>query len=96
MQTVIVKQGQSILDIAIIYTGDAVIGFDIAKLNNLSITDVLTAGQKLIVPDVIKKNIVALFDPKNQPATDVTKTGEPGEAPEGISYWILNKNFIVQ
>lgn len=96
MQTITVKQGQSIIDIAIIYTGDATSGFDIANLNGLAITDVLTTGQQLFVPDVIKKNIVTLFDPKNQPATDVTQTGEPGETPEGISYWIVNKNFIVQ
>ncbi len=97
--TITVLHNQSLMDVAIQRTGNALNAFEIAKANNIGITDILTAGSTIVIPD----SIIADVDIKNyyqskaiQPATDITQTGEPGETPEGISYWILNKNFIVQ
>lgn len=97
--TIIVLHNQSLLDVAIHQTGSAITAIEIAFANDLSITDQLKAGSILLIPDSIIGNI----DIKNyyqskmiQPATDITQTGEQGEILEGISYWIINKNFIVQ
>ena len=97
--TIVVLHNQSLLDVAIHQTGSAFTALEIAIANDLSITDQLTAGSTLLIPDSVIGNIdiKSYYQSKMiQPATDITQTGEPGETPEGISYWILNKNFIVQ
>jgi hypothetical protein len=48
--TIKALQNQSLLDIAIQEFGSAEAAFDIALLNDLSITDELTAGQVLEIP----------------------------------------------
>ncbi|GGG46943.1 hypothetical protein [Epilithonimonas arachidiradicis] len=97
--TVIVLHNQSLLDVAIQHTGSVQNAFEIAAANEMSLTDQLTAGKELIIPDSITQDV----DIKNyyqsraiQPATDITQNGESEEQPEGISVWILNQNFIVQ
>ena len=94
-----VLHNQTLFDFAIQNTGSVINAFEIAKINAISISAVLTVGSELIIPDSIKIDV----DIKNyyqskaiKPATDITQVGEPGETPEGISYWIVNKNFIVQ
>jgi hypothetical protein len=95
MQTVIVKQGQSVLDIAIIYTGTVDTCFEIAVLNQMSVSDFLTVGQALIVPDVINKKIIGLFSDKNQPATGTTIEQENQIPLKGIGYMQIGNSFKV-
>jgi LysM repeat protein len=94
MQTITVKQGQSLLDIAITYTGTVESCFEISILNQMSVTDILSVGQQLIVPDVINKNVVILFSEKNQPATGLT-AAQNNEIPvlKGIGYMQIGKTF---
>ena len=104
MQTVTVKQGQSILDLAVAYTGDVLSAFDIALLNGLSVSDQPSAGTVLMIPEPSDKNIVNLFNEKNQPATALTWLSATAaqigsvifEEPAGISYWAIYDNFIIQ
>ena len=66
----------------------------------MSLTDELEPGAQLIIPEDVEMNndVVNYFAAKGiQPATvfefdDIEITPEL----EGISYWIINKNFIVQ
>jgi hypothetical protein len=51
-----VLQGQSLFDIAIQYTGNEKAAIDIARANRLDVTDELTAGMSIIIPDGIEKN----------------------------------------
>ena len=95
MSSIVVKQGQSLMDIAIVYTGDVNTCFQIASLNNLSITAQLEKGQILAVPEVVNKKIVELFPEKHQPATDLSDIEGTEVELEGVGYWIINKNFIV-
>ena len=100
MQKIVVKQGQSVLDIAIVYTGDVKESFKIAVINNISITDELFPGQILEVPAVVNKRIVELFRDYNQPATAIMESKfiiDDNEEiiPEGIGFWAIEKNFIV-
>ncbi|TDX86169.1 hypothetical protein [Epilithonimonas xixisoli] len=95
----IVLHNQSLLDFAIQHTGSAHNAFEIAMANNISITDQLTAGSELVIPDSIVNDVGVknYYQSKSiQPATDITQNGESEETPEGISIWILNQNFIVQ
>lgn len=94
-----ILHNQSILDFAIQHTGSAQNAFEIAMANNMSVTDQLTAGTELVIPNSVAMDV----DVKNyyqskaiQPATDITQNGESEQSPEGISVWILDKNFIVQ
>ena len=97
---IIVLNSQSLFDIAIQHTGNVMNAFLIAQANNLSITAPLVAGSKLVIPGtiVLDKDIKGYYDAKKiQPATGTTEGTENGEELlEGISYWIINKNFVVQ
>ena len=97
---VTVLHNQSLFDISIRYTGIIENAFKIAVANGSSLTDELEPGTQLIIPADVEMNndVVSYFSAKGiQPATgfefdDIEITPEL----EGISYWILNKNFIVQ
>ena len=97
---IIVLHKQSLFDIAIQHTGNVMNAFLIATANDFSITAFLVAGSKLIIPStiILDKEIKAYYDAKTiQPATETTDGTEDGEEQfEGISYWIINKNFVVQ
>lgn len=95
-----VLNNQSLFDIAIRHTGTIENAFKIAVANGLSLTDELEPGAQLLIPEDVEMNndVVSYFGAKGiQPATgfeynDLEITPEL----EGISYWILNKTFIVQ
>lgn len=87
--TRIIKQGQSLLDVALCETGTADAAFAIALQNGLSLTDEPQAGTP-ISHALEKKQIYSL---KNEPATAIT-AGEVAK-PEGIGYWIIGQNFKV-
>lgn len=63
MQTINVKTGQNLDDIAIRHAGSIEALFDIAVENNLSITDPddCRAGDSLIIPAVYDKRVVNYF-----------------------------------
>ena len=97
---VTVLHNQSLFDISIRYTGTIENAFKIAVANGLSLTDELEPGAQLIIPADVEMNndIVNYFAGKGiQPATGFNYIeSEITPELEGISYWILNKNFIVQ
>ncbi len=46
-----VKEGQTLMDIAIQEYGTCEVALDIAHLNNMSVTDIPATGKELILPD---------------------------------------------
>jgi hypothetical protein len=46
-----IKQNQTLFDIAINCFGDANIAFEIARINNISVSDTLEAGRELLLPN---------------------------------------------
>ncbi len=95
-----VLHNQSLLDIAIQWTGSVANVFLIAQANGLAVSDEITPGTDLIIPDTV----VLDTDIKNyytsraiQPATALTTiiddNTEP--SPEGIGYWIIGDDNIV-
>ena len=98
MKVVKILLGQTICDIAVQELGDAERSMEVADLNGLSLTDDLTAVNTLLVPDynTSKTNIVNLFsDPANAPASADVSGGADSKK-EGIDYWIIENDFIVQ
>lgn len=96
MNSIIVKQGQSLLDLAVRYIGVPSAYIEIANLNGLDITAVLEPGKVLLVPEVVNKKVISVFSSQNEPATDYLNYEVDGpEQLEGIGYWIINKNFKV-
>lgn len=95
MQTIVVKQGQNLLDIALIYTDSVNTFFEIAELNNISVYERLSTGQILIVPERSKKNI-AQFSSKNELATNVVEDLIEVKPLSGINYWEIEETFEIQ
>ena len=92
MKEVKVLSGQSLLDVAIQESGAVEAAFDMALLNEISITGALVAGCVLLVSGVAGKLTVDRYRAKRlKPATytgrDVRLTG--------IGYMIVEDNFIV-
>lgn len=98
MASVRVSSRQSLLDVAIQKSGSIVTVFDFAVENDLSITGNLTPGQALDLVDVNNIDVTAYYKSKNLvPATALTADDELVAAElEGISYWAINVDFIVQ
>ena len=70
-RTITVLNGQTLFDIAIQHCGDVVATFEIADINDVSLTDRLIAGQSLTVPQPYNRAIVDFYN-KNKiiPATE--------------------------
>ena len=91
-----VQQGQSFIDLVCQLTGSFEDALAMAILNNKSITDFVNIGEEIKGTTIKNFEVVNQFS-KKQPATaDIQNLEDPEENLEGISYWIINKNFIVQ
>lgn len=96
MEKVVVKQ--SLLDIAIQCCGSVEAVFDIAVLNDLSITDELVVGKAIQCDTVADVNIANYYRNRNlKPATALSLDDKITlTTNEGISYWAINDDFVVQ
>lgn len=96
---VIVQHNQSLLDIAVQYTGASENAFKIAFANNISVDAYISPGSIIEIPANVNLNteIRDYFKNKNQnPATHDEVLNGNEIILEGISYWIINENFVVQ
>lgn len=86
-----VLERQSIFDIAMQYFGSADAALNVAIVNGLSITDFMP--QEVMDVSVLNKKIVDYYRiNKITPATEV----ENELTFDGIDYWIIEDDFIVQ
>ena len=95
-----VLHNQSLLDIAVQYTGTIENAFKIAVANGLSLTDELQPGAQLIIPADAEMNndVVNYFSAKGiQPATGLTENDLLIEqtVQRGIGYMQIGKTFKV-
>lgn len=98
--TAIVLHNQSLLDIAIQHTGSVANVFLIAQANGLAVSDEITPGTDLIIPDtvVLDTDIKTYYTSRAiQPATALTTIIDDNTEPslEGIGYWIIGDDNIV-
>jgi hypothetical protein len=87
-----IEANQTLLDIAIQELGDASRANEIAVMNGMSITDDLQPGAVLLIPEIARifKFLANIFkDRGNTPASAII-------VEEGIEFWLLEKDFVVQ
>ncbi|ROH98276.1 hypothetical protein EGI16_21605 [Chryseobacterium sp. G0240] len=99
METIITLHNQSLLDIAIQYTGKVENSFIIAVHNDLSVTEILTPGMEIIIPDDIETDIdvVTFFSYRGyQPATALEGNLIEVKPLEGVGYWEIGETFEIQ
>lgn len=94
-----VTQRQSVFDVAMQHCGSFEAAFDIAVLNNIGLTDDLAAGESLALPEPTDSAVITTFAVNRQlPATGCTQDeilDVIGQG-EGIEFWIVESDFIVQ
>ena len=104
---VTVLEGQSLFDLAVQTSGSVEAVFDVAELNGLSVTDALIAGSVIETRYVVETRCIASvsvnqpiadYYAKNglKPATDATDEAMNELRDEGIDYWAVEVDFIVQ
>lgn len=95
MSEVVVKQRQSLLDVAIQYLGGIENVFALASENGISITDDLEAGSILLLPNITNKKIVSAYYVNGYiPATGITEEDNV-LAEEGIEFWAIEYDFVI-
>ena len=93
-----VSENQSLLDISVQMSGGIESAFDLALANGLSITDDLAPGQSLTLVAAVDSDVVNYYLTRSlTPATALTTDDRLIAAElEGISYWAINVDFVVQ
>lgn len=91
----VVDHNQSLFDFALQYCGDVSQVFEIAILNNLSITEDLVPGTLIKLPVATNPGLVKFFLDKNiVPASGMSKADNEHHL-TGIDYWAIGIDFIV-
>lgn len=90
-----VYQGQSFLDKVIEQTGNSENTFEMALLNNASITDDLVVGAYVKVSTITNKAVVDFYNEYNRPATFLTSEQQQEIESLGIGSMIIERNFRV-
>ena len=93
MQTITANSRQCFLDLAMQYAGDASAAVQMAFDNMLPLTKIFTAGTTLAKPVAVDAEIVTVF--KTEKAMPASSTGAISGG-EGIGFWIIGNDFIVQ
>jgi len=88
MSKATVQPGQTLADIAIQYLGSEEGVFALASINELGVTDVLTAGQQLELPEVVDKRVRRVYELGGyEPAVEQEDTEDVNAYPGiGISF----------
>jgi hypothetical protein len=97
--TITVLHNQTLLDIAIQYTGIVKNSFDIAVYNGIAVSDSLIPGTSILIPDNIETDadVVAYYlVNKLQPATEIDPDLITITPLSGIGYWEIENEFIVE
>ncbi|OSZ79264.1 hypothetical protein CAP35_13705 [Chitinophagaceae bacterium IBVUCB1] len=94
LKEVTVRHGQSMIDIALQYYGSINGVWDVAKLNDLSITEQLKAGQTLKVT-VTENETTKYLGSYNDKITYVIACGTE-DVFGGIGYMEIGNDFIVR
>lgn len=96
MNTVKSLPRQSLFDIALMTSGSAEAALTLARLNDMSVTDMPESGRIITLSgEVLRPGVVNWYDVNRiTPATDLSAaTLISGIG--GISYWAVNVDFVV-
>lgn len=97
MRTIKIGEGQVLIDVAMQYCGDSLQLFAIAELNGYSITDFIFPGTEIIIPDLLieNTNVFAAFNDNGLFPASMDQDLD-GNFLDGIDYWVIEEDFIVQ
>lgn len=95
MQNITVKDRQTFLDLAMQHSGSAEAAFNMAAQNNMGLTDDLIAGTLFPSPAVVFPDIVELYFVEHAVPASILLQPYAGNK-EGIDFWIIENDFIVQ
>ena len=91
-----IAKGQTLFDMAVQHCGEASAAFDIAALNNLSLTDTPQAGTMLLLPNPSKPKVVdALAAHGVLPACAVEASTWERIEPMGVGFWRIGYTFVI-
>jgi len=92
-----VLNDQSLLDVALQHLGDISAIFDLAQKNDISIADDLIPGMILEMPVKAKSKVVDYYSNNDyKPATAITRDQVNLITGEGIEFWYVEYDFVVQ
>ncbi len=94
-----IATNQSLFDISVQQCGGIEAVFEIAERNGLSITDKLIAGSTIEISEdtMIDKTIIDYYQMKGiKPATDASIEVMDSLRDEGIDFWAIAVDFVVQ
>lgn len=94
-----ISDNQSLLDLAIQYSGTATVAFDLALVNGKSITEDLTVGEILTDLHIsygVESIVKYFLDNKFLPATAITDAFIDELNELGIGEMIINVNFMAK
>jgi hypothetical protein len=96
MQTIEIKEGQVLIDVAMQYCGNAARLFDIAQLNGgLSTTVVLPVGTKILVPDAFIEDQKTADEFKNKQLVPASNDDADDFVLGGIGFMAVGVDFKV-
>lgn len=91
-----IKENQTLLDIAVQEKGGVDAAFDLAIINDKSITDALQSGEVIVTDgDLINKSVADFYGTKNLKAASNVPGAAGVEVEEGIEFWAIEYDFIV-
>lgn len=92
-RTVVIKYKQSLYDIAIEHCGDVRATNMIADMNDISPDDELEYGSEIILPSVYNPSVVNKLNINRiHPASYLNSDS----VLEGVNYWAVGLDFVVQ
>jgi hypothetical protein len=92
----IVGSRQTLIDLAMQHAGSAEAAFEMCLQHDFEITRELEAGAELPQPIVLNNEVVTLYrTEKAKPASILIKQ-MPGAEDEGVDFWAIETDFIVQ
>ncbi len=94
-----ITERQSLLDIALQHSGSMEAAFEIALLNELSLTDDLAAGTQVVLPENDGNKEVENYYAVNdlRPASAITQAeiNDTLNIGEGVEFWAIEYDFEV-
>jgi hypothetical protein len=95
MAYAIVDEGQNLMDIALQYLGDETGLFELALINDFTLSEKIVPGQQILLPDPVNAGAVQYFAERGIVIATEQSVAAVDKR-EGINYWIIGQDFIVQ
>lgn len=95
MPNVKIRHRETLLDVAVLQAGNISGVFELALLNNVSITKDFASGEELMTGAIVNQDVVTELKSRNaKPARGISIV--PGQQNEGIGFWKVFVDFVVQ